>query len=150
MFSTEIIFLLASMPHIAAWFAHNDNPTDVWSGFYAWSIGYALAFAIDGVSFMLLLAIQRMIKSGHNKSRGVIAGLLFFMSIIALLSVFLNWQYDIQFASNSFAKADAQYIFGLSVGTLNPIIGGAFQVLIFAFALIAKTVSIITTPFKPT
>lgn len=140
LYATEIILLLASMPHIAAWFAHFDNPSDTWSGIYAWSIGFGLAFAIDGVSFMLLLAIMRMVKSGKTKSGWTMFGLFSFMLFIALLSWGINWQYDIQNASNAFAKADAIQIAstGLTLKSLNPIIGGAFQILILAYTLIGK------------
>lgn len=141
MYATEIIFLLASIPHIAAWFAHFDNPTDGWSTAYAYTIGYALALAIDGVAFMVLLAIQRTIKSGQKKNGWVLAGLLLFMAAIAGLSWFINWQYDIQFASSSFNKANEQMIGSVSVGTLNPIIGGCFQVLILAYALISRAIA---------
>lgn len=138
LYATEIILLLASMPHIAAWFAHFDNPSDTWSGIYAWSIGFGLAFAIDGVSFMLLLAIMRMVKSGKTKSGWTMFGLFSFMLFIALLSWGINWQYDVQNASNAFAKADAIQIASLTLKSLNPIIGGAFQILILAYTLIGK------------
>ena len=139
MYATEVIFLAASMPHIAAWFAHFDNPTDWLSSFYAWGVGFALAFAIDGVAFMLLLAVTRMIRRGKTKSASTMVGLIAFMLFIALLSSGINWQYDVQNASNAFAKADAIRLFGgITIGSLNPVIGGAFQILILAYALVAK------------
>lgn len=139
MFATEIIFLAASMPHIAAWFAHFDNPTDAWSTAYAYGIGFALAFAIDGVSFVLLLAITRMFK--QEKTNGfVIFGLLVFMTFIALLSAWINWQYDVAFSSDMFVKADSIGMLNTTVGALNPIVGGSFQILILAYALIGKAV----------
>jgi len=138
MWGTDIVFLVASMPHIAAWFAHFDNPTDFLSGIYAWTVGFALAVAIDGVSFMLLLAITRMIKQGKTKSWWVVGGLLLFMAFIAAISWDINYQYDVQFASDAFAKADSIKILGTTMGQLNPIMGGAFQVLILAYALIGK------------
>lgn len=140
MWSTDIILLVASMPHIAAWFAHFDNPSSNFlSELYAWGVGFGLAFAIDGVSFMLLLAMTRMIKSGKTKSWGVMAGLIFFMALIAALSWGINWQYNVVFASSTFAKADAIPIYGaVTVGGINPIIGGAFPVLMLAYALVAK------------
>lgn len=139
MWSTDIILLVASMPHIAAWFAHFDAPTDFWSGIYAWGVGFGLALAIDGVSFMLLLALTRMIKQGKRKNGGVMFGLLAFMALIAALSWFINIQYNIEFASNAFAKADSVSLYGwTTVGGINPIIGGAFPVLMLAYALVAK------------
>lgn len=141
MWSTDIILLVASMPHIAAWFAHFDNPSssNFLSEMYAWGVGFGLAFAIDGVSFMLLLAMTRMIKSGKTKSWGVMTGLIFFMALIAALSWGINWQYNVVFASSTFAKADAITVYGtLTVGGINPIIGGAFPVLMLAYALVAK------------
>lgn len=148
MWATDIIFLIASMPHIAAWFAHFDNPgTDLWSNLYAWGVGFGVAFAIDGVSFMLLLAITRMIKQGKTKDGWTMFGLVTFMAIIALLSWGINWQYDIQNASSAFAKADAVNMFGvIRLENLNPIIGGAFPVLILSYALIGKAMQ---TEVKP-
>lgn len=147
MWATDIILLLASMPHIAAWFAHFDNPTDMLSSIYAWGVGFGLALAIDGVSLMLLLAITRMIRQGKAKSRGTMFGLLAFMAFIALLSWGINWQYNIQFASGAFAKADAVQIYGpLTVGGINPIIGGAFPILMLAYALVAKAMQVEVKP----
>lgn len=85
MWGTDIVFLAASTPHIAAWYAHFDNPTDIWSSVYAWAVGFGLAIAIDGVSLMLLFALTRMMKRGE-KSWGTKAGILLFMAFIAGLS----------------------------------------------------------------
>src|SRR5215469_8794110 len=143
MWGTDIVFLAASTPHIAAWYAHFDNPTDWVSSVYAWGVGFGLAIAIDGVSLMLLLALTRMIKRGE-KGIGTKTGIILFMAFIAGLSWLINWQYDTQFASDAFAKADGtsiNLIFrSVSVGALNPVLGGAFSVLIMAYALIAKVV----------
>src|SRR5216683_3019116 len=129
MWSTDIVFLAASTPHIAAWYAHFDAPTDFWSGIYAWGVGFGLAVAIDGVSLMLLYALTRMIRRGE-KAWGTKAGILLFMAFISGLSWLINWQYDKEFASNAFAKADAisvNFLFHtVSIGSLNPVIGGAF------------------------
>jgi len=143
MWGTDIVFLAASTPHIAAWYAHFDNPTDWVSSVYAWGVGFGLAIAIDGVSLMLLLALTRMIKRGE-KGIGTKTGIILFMAFIAGLSWLINWQYDTQFASDAFAKADGTSINllfrSVSVGALNPVLGGAFSVLIMAYALIAKVV----------
>lgn len=143
LYATEVIFLAASMPHIAAWFAHFDNPTDFWSTAYAWGIGFALAFAIDGVAFMLLLAIFRMTRRGKSINKSVLIGLIAFMLFIAFLSCDINWQYDVQNASDAFAKADKITLLGSTwtVGSLNPFLGGAFQMLILAYALIGKAMT---------
>ena len=66
MWGTDIVFLAASTPHIAAWYAHFDNPTDVWSTAYAWTVGFGLAIAIDGVSLMLLYALTRIDVRYHQ------------------------------------------------------------------------------------
>lgn len=142
MFATEIIFLLASMPHIAAWFAHFDSMGSGVEAVYAWSIGFALAFAIDGVSFMVLLAITRMVREGKTRSFFVMLGLLLFLFFIAVLSGFINWQYDVEYASTTFGKADSIALFGTSVGALNPAIGGSFQILILVYTLISKAVTV--------
>lgn len=147
MLATDIIFLLASMPHLAAWFAHFDHPTDAWSFWYAWGVGYGVAFAIDGVSFVLLLSMMRMIRQGKGKNGWTMFGLITFMAAIALLSWWINWMYDIQNATTAFASADAVDMFGLvHVGTLSPIVGGAFPVLILAYALISKAMQVEVKP----
>ncbi len=143
MWGTDVVFLAASTPHIAAWYAHFDNPTDPISTAYAWAVGFGLAIAIDGVSLMLLFALTRMIRQG-KKNTGTKIGILLFMGFIAGLSWLINWQYDMEFANNTFARADATtinvFVQRISIGSLNPIIGGAFSVLIMAYALIGKVV----------
>lgn len=139
LWGTDVVLLLASTPHIAAWYEHFDNPVGVWPSIYAWSVGYGLAIAIDGVSLMLLMALTRLVNQEKKKSGWVTFGLLMFMSFIVLLSWYINWQYDTQYASTAFAKADAVVVYqSITIGSINPIIGGAFQVLILAYALIGK------------
>lgn len=142
MWGTDIVLLAASTPHIATWYQHFDNANDPISAFYSWLVGYGLAIAIDGVSLMLLYAMVRIIKHG-TKSKGTVIGILVFMGFIMGLSWFINWQYDWVYGSTSFAKADNMtftIIRTFTVGQLNPIIGGAFSVLMMAYAIIAKAV----------
>lgn len=142
MWGTDIVLLAASTPHIATWYQHFDNASDPISTFYSWLVGYGLAIAIDGVSLMLLYAMIRIIKHG-TKSKGTIIGILLFMAFIMGLSWFINWQYDWVYGSNSFARADNMtftIVRTFTVGQLNPVIGGAFSVLMMAYAIIAKAV----------
>lgn len=137
--AADIVLLLASTPHIAAWFEHNDNPHTWLESAYAWVIGYGIALAIDGTALALLYGLiglfQSKVKASGKKS-GLIAGLVF----LALLSVYVNWQYDIQNATTAFAKADAVQVFGMPLGNLNPFIGGSFALLTIFYAILSSIV----------
>src|SRR5256885_48751 len=101
---SEGIFLAASTPHIATYFAHFDNPTDFWGTIYAWGVGYGLALTIDGVSFVVLMSLIVAIK--YKRSGLLVTFLVCALLLISGLSWFINWQYNIVFASSMFAKAD--------------------------------------------
>src|SRR5256885_3494925 len=138
---SEGIFLAASTPHIATYFAHFDNPTDFWGTIYAWGVGYGLALTIDGVSFVVLMSLIVAIK--YKRSGFLVTFLVCALLLISGLSWFINWQYNIVFASSMFAKADGIItVNGLSIGTLNPIIGGAFPLLSVLYALVAKAIEV--------
>src|SRR2546425_313120 len=138
---SEGIFLAASTPHIATYFAHFDNPTDFWGTIYAWGVGYGLALTIDGVSFVVLMSLIVAIK--YKRSGLLVTFLVCALLLISGLSWFINWQYNIVFASSMFAKADGIITFnGLSIGTLNPIIGGAFPLLSVLYAVVAKAIEV--------
>lgn len=140
MWTSEIIFLAASTPHIATYFAHFDNPTNLLSMLYAWGVGYGLALVIDGVSFIILMSTIFSIK--YHRPKWLVGFLLFAMLLISTLSWFINWQYDIVFASTTFATADKIVVFNTTIGGLNPLIGGAFPFLSVLYALVAKAIEV--------
>ncbi len=138
---SEIIFLAASTPHIATYFAHFDNPTNFLSTVYAWGVGYGLALLIDGVSFIVLMSMMFSVK--YRRPKWLIGFLIFAMVLVSTLSWFINWQYNIVFSSSVFAAADKIEVFnGTTIGSLNPIIGGAFPFLSVLYALVAKAIEV--------
>jgi hypothetical protein len=140
LWGSEIVFLAASTPHIATYFEHFDNPTDLASSIYAWVVGYGLAFTIDGVTFVVLMSLVVAIK--YRRPWWLTAFLILSLLLISSLSWFINWQYDIVFGSISFARADNVEIIGTTVGRLNPLIGGAFPLLSVLYALVAKALEV--------
>lgn len=143
LWTSEIVFLAASTPHIAAYYEHFDNPNtmDWWGTVYAWGVGYGLALTIDGVSFVVLMSVIFAVR--YRRPGWLIGFLILALTLIATLSWFINWQYDIVFSSPTFVRADRISTFtGLSIGTLNPIIGGAFPLLSVLYALVAKALEV--------
>ncbi len=90
---SEIIFLAASTPHIATYFAHFDNPTDLFSSIYAWGVGYGLALFIDSISFIVFASMMFSIK--YRRPVWLIALLVVALILISTLLCFINWQYSI-------------------------------------------------------
>jgi len=144
LWGSEIVFLAASTPHIATYFEHFDNPTDLWGAVYAWIVGYGLAFTIDGVTFVVLMSLVIAIK--YRRPWWLTAFLTLSLLLISGLSWFINWQYDIVFGSSTFARADSiqvnMWFTHTSVGSLNPLIGGAFPLLSVLYALVAKALEV--------
>lgn len=141
LWTSEAVFLAASTPHIATYFYHFDNPTDIWGQVYSWLVAYGLALTIDGVSFVILMSL--VVAITHKRGGWLIAFLVFALLVISGLSWFINWQYDITFSSSMFAKADAiKTINGWTIGSLNPLIGGAFPLMAPLYALVAKALEV--------
>src|SRR5947209_13830955 len=84
---SEIIFLAASTPHIATYFAHFDNPTNFMGWVYAWAVGYGLALTIDGVSFIVLMSLIFAVK--YRRPGWLIGFLILSLFIISALSWFI-------------------------------------------------------------
>lgn len=133
------VFLAASIPHIATWFHHFDTSSDVWTNGFWWVVAYAIAITIDVTDVLLTVAI---VKKMERNERGWASYLLLWSFVFAImaLSWFINWQYNVQYATSEFMRADNQAIFGASVGAINPLIGSAFQLFVLAYTAIAHTV----------
>lgn len=144
LWTSEIVFLSASTPHIATYFYHFDNPTNFWSQVYAWSVGYGLALTLDGVSFVILMSLVVAIR--YKRPMWLTSFLILALLVISSLSWFINWQYDLVFRSNTFAIADNVKVhvpfIHTTIGSLNPIIGGAFPFLSVLYALVAKALEV--------
>ena len=135
----DMVLLLASTPHIAAWFAHNDQTTNIWAVVYSWVIGYLIAFAIDGTSVAVLYGLLGLFRAkvkAPGKKTGLVLGLLF----LALLSTYINWQYDVQNMTTAFAKADAITVGSMPLRDINPLIGGSFALLNIFYAVLSSLV----------
>jgi hypothetical protein len=135
----DMVLLLASTPHIAAWFAHNDQTSNIWTVVYSWVIGYLIAFAIDGTSVAVLYGLLGLFRAkvkAPGKKTGLVLGLLF----LALLSTYINWQYDVQNMTTAFAKADAIMVGTMPLRDINPLIGGSFALLNIFYAVLSSLV----------
>jgi len=137
--AADIVLLLASTPHIAAWFAHNDHTSNILDTAYSWVIGYMIALAIDGTSVMVLYGLLGLFKA-KIKAPGKKTGLIICLVFLALLSTYINWQYDVQNATDAFAKADAILVAGVPLGNVNPLIGGSFALLNIFYAMLSSLV----------
>jgi hypothetical protein len=136
-----VIFLLSSVPHITAWYRHLDGAAYGAADLLYWGLAAGKAIAIDGADVLLTLAFLRLVtqmKSGWDGAR---------LCIIVLCIVgftgyswYINWQYDVQFATNAFAKADALTLWGTSIRVTNPLVGSAFQLFALVFTLISDVI----------
>src|SRR5258706_2091564 len=131
------VFLGASIPHIAAFYRHfdpNATPGSI-QDITDWTIGYLIAIVIDVTDVLVSIAVLKAINSGARK-RDLI-GYWSFILFVMSLSWLVNWQYDIVYQTNAFAKAENIAIFGVLVGAVNPVIGSAFQLLLLVSTAMA-------------
>ncbi len=119
-----VVFLSASIPHIAAYYRHFDPNTTGLADTAAWVIGYLIAIVIDVTDVLVSIAVLKALNSGTKKRH--LLGYWAFIVFVMALSWFINWQYNIVYGTQAFARADSQQIFGVLVGSVNPIIGSAF------------------------
>lgn len=128
-----VVFLSASIPHIATYFRHFDPDATGWEDTFYWSISYLLAIVIDTTDMLVSIAMVRALSNGARHRQ--LLPYWGFISFIMILSWFINWQYDIVHSTDAFRAADSISIFaGLTtVGKINPIIGSAFQFLILIY-----------------
>src|SRR5260221_1139284 len=131
------VFLGASIPHIAAFYRHfdpNATPGSI-QDITDWVIGYLIAIVIDVTDVLVSIAVLKALNSGARK-RDLI-GYWSFILFVMSLSWLVNWQYDIVYQTNAFAKAENIAIFGVLVGAVNPVIGSAFQLLLLVYTEMA-------------
>jgi len=135
-----VVFLSASIPHIAAYFRHFDPATsNRWEDAAYWVIATAIAIVIDVSDVLVSIAVMRAQSTG---ARGKdVFGFWCFIVFIMILSWFVNWQYNVVFGTHEFGKVD-NYRFiipfiSFSVGQINPVIGSAFQVLLLVYTSMA-------------
>ncbi len=129
------VFLAASIPHIAAYYRHFDPNATGWVDIFDWCIAYLLAIVIDVTDVLVSIAVLKEINHGSPKRR--LIGYWAFIVFVMGLSWFVNWQYNIVYGTQAFAKADSQHIFGVAIGAINPVIGSAFQLLLLVYTAMA-------------
>src|SRR5260221_7340546 len=130
-----VVFLSASIPHIAAYYRHFDpNATD-FTDTAAWVIGYLIAIVIDVTDVLVSIAVLKEINRGTKKRN--LLGYWAFIVFVMMLSWLINWQYNIVYGTQAFAKAENIAIFGVLVGSVNPVIGSAFQLLLLVYTAMA-------------
>src|SRR6266487_2673878 len=123
------VFLLASIPHIAAYFRHFDPSATGLEDLFWWIIAYALAVVIDLSDVLISIAVMRAMTRGETFRQ--LWSFWSFICFIMTLSWFFNWQYNVVNRTHAFAAVDSQLIFDwITVGTINPVIWSAFQVLL--------------------
>lgn len=130
------VFLLASIPHIAAYFRHFDPSAKGAEDLFWWIIAYALAVVIDLSDVLISIAVMRAMARGETFKQ--LWSFWLFIVFIMALSWFFNWQYNVVNETASFAAVDSTLILNwITVGTINPIIGSAFQVLLLVYTAMA-------------
>lgn len=135
------VFLLASIPHIAAYFRHFDPMTTDWiSGGFYWTIAVLLALVIDVSDVLVSIAVIKALANGAKWND--VLPYWFFIVLIMALSWLFNWQYNIVFGSTQFALADRISVGGwFTIGQINPIVGSAFQLLLLVYTGMAHKFS---------
>jgi Helix-turn-helix domain len=140
---TFAAFLAPSVPHIAYFFhawepvGANEAEHDFW-----WIVSYAIAFSIDGTVIWLsrTAAVTRREKTASGK---YLSGLWSFILFLTAVSWLINWLYakhDSATATLALSGAISENIFGVSMGTVTPIMASMFPVLAIMFTLMADKV----------
>lgn len=136
-----VIFLVSSIPHLATWFRHQDGVMTFPADQAYWALAYGKAIAVDGADVLLTLAFLRKV----GDMRHFLDGVKLFFIIVCILgftafSWYINWQYEVQFVTNEFSRADSLTFLGHNVGHTNPMVGSAFQLFALVFTLISDTI----------
>ncbi len=134
-----IVFLGASIPHIATYFHHFDAPATGAQEVFNWGIAILLAIVIDVSDVLVSIAVMKAQAAGAQKRETF--GFWLFIVLIMALSWFFNWQYNVVFGTHEFASVD-QISFGFfTVGQINPVVGSAFQLLLLVYTGMAHKFS---------
>ena len=129
------VFLGASIPHLAAYYRHFDPNATGWTDTANWTIGYLIAIVIDVTDVLVSIAVLKALNSGARKRD--LLGYWAFIIFVMALSWLINWQYNIVYQTDAFAKADNYQMFSVSVGAINPVVGSAFQLLLLVYTAMA-------------
>jgi len=132
-----IVFLSASIPHVAAYFRHFDpTTTNRFEDISYWVIAVAIAVVIDVSDVLVSIAVIRAKANGATLKDTFLFWIFIFL--IMGLSWFFNWQYNVVYGTSEFHVVDQYSIAsGITIGQVNPVIGSAFQLLILVYTLMA-------------
>lgn len=114
-------FLYASLRHIAYFFENFEPAGTDQTG------AYALAISIDATILILSIGMMFFRK---NMSRGALTSVWLFIIGLTLFSLFVNWEYAVQFQGNGLNKTTGYW-------WLNPILASSFALLNIAYSLVA-------------
>jgi hypothetical protein len=140
-------FLLASLPHVAYFFASFEpQNTDGTVSDYWWFVAYALAVSIDVTAFLLSLNVaikMRKATASLPWYQKIVPALLVlithwpFILLLVGFSWLVNFEHAKEFHSQMLAGAETVTINLLfwrgTLGDLNPVIASAFPVLAVAY-----------------
>src|SRR2546421_1399097 len=132
-----VVFLSASIPHVASYFRHFDPATtNQFEDISYWVIAVAIAVVIDVSDVLVRIPVSRAKVYGARLKDTLLFWVFIFL--IMALSWFFNWQYNVVFGTSQFQAVDSYTIANwVTIGQINPVIGSAFQLLILVYTLMA-------------
>jgi len=139
-----VVFLLASIPHLAYFFASmeplGEQGSPEW--WFWWAVSFALAAAFDLTDILLSMRVARMQRQKRKSWKRIARTWLFILGLTAI-SIYANYEHAVQFTSPMLGKVTGQSLFDLPVewlrfGTLNPILGSIFQLFAIAYTSMAE------------
>jgi hypothetical protein len=146
-------FLLASLPHVAYFFAAHEPEDNGQVADYWWFVSYALAVAIDVTAFLLSLNVAIKMRRATEglpwyqrilPALGVVVTHWPFILMLVGFSWLVNFEHAKQFQSDMLDLAGQVQINLLiwrgTLHDLNPMIASAFPVLAVAYTGMADTI----------
>ncbi|HEX3642689.1 MAG TPA: hypothetical protein VHV10_15495, partial [Ktedonobacteraceae bacterium] len=104
-----VVFLSASIPHVAAYFRHFDPITqNHFEDISYWVIAVAIAVVIDVSDVLVSIAVIKAKANGATLKDTWLFWVFIFL--IMALSWFFNWQYNVVFGTSQFQAVDSYTI----------------------------------------
>jgi hypothetical protein len=141
------VFLLASIPHLAYFFASMEplgSPgSPAW--WFWWAVSFALAGAFDLTDVLLSMRVAKLQKQKRKPTKRIIRTWLFIVGLTAL-SIYANYEHAAQFSTAMLDKVTGESLFDIPLdlfrfGTLNPILGSFFQLFAIAYTSMAEDIA---------
>jgi hypothetical protein len=141
------VFLLASIPHLAYFFASMEplGSTGSPAWWFWWAVSFALAGAFDLTDVLLSMRVAKLQKQKQKPTRRIIRTWLFIVGLTAL-SIYANYEHAAQFSTTMLDKVTGESLFNIPLdlfrfGTLNPILGSFFQLFAIAYTSMAEDIA---------